>query len=214
MIRSKGVGVFFITQNPADVPDDVLSQLGNRVQQALRALTAKDHKDLKLAVETYRENPKFDTAEAIQEVGTSEAVTSLLDEGGTPTVVERTQICLPSSQLGSLDRIVRDAMIDGSEMAAKYNQTLDRESAIALLKERAVKAAKQAEEAEAAEAKEREFKQARRYDGGQAGRSTSWKSSKSGGFGDAIAKVVVKELKGATGRRIVRGILVGLFKDR
>ena len=218
LIRSKGVGVFFITQNPADVPDDVLSQLGNRVQHALRAFTAKDRKDLKLAAETYRENPKFDTAEAIQEVGTGEAVTSLLDEDGIPTIVERTLIRPPSSQLGPLDRIVRDAMIDGSEMAAKYNQTLDRESAFELLKERADKAAKEAEEAEAAEeaaeAKEREFKQARRYDGGQAGRSTSRKPSKSGGFGDAIAKVVVKELKGTTGRRIVRGILGGLFKGR
>ncbi len=219
LIRSKGVGVFFITQNPADVPDDVLGQLGNRVQHALRAFTAKDRKDLNKAAETYRENPAFDTAQAIQDVGTGEAVTSMLDQKGSPTIVERTLIRPPSSQLGPLDHTTRQAIMDASPMAAKYDATLDRKSAFEILRNRAEIAAKEAEAAEAAEdaaeEKEREFRKARRYDGGGTGRSTSRTSRKSGGgWGDAIANVVVKELKGTTGRRIVRGILGGLFKGR
>ncbi len=218
LIRSKGVGVYFITQNPADVPDDVLGQLGNRIQHALRAFTAKDRKELKLAAETYRENPSFDTAEAIQEVGTGEAVTSLLDEDGIPSIVERTLIRPPSSQLGPLDKGLRAAMMQASSMSGKYDQRLDRESAFELLKRRADAAAEAAEKAEAeeeaAELELREFKKARRYDAPQTGRSTSRTRKTSGGFGDALAQVVVKELKGTTGRRIVRGILGGLFKGR
>lgn len=218
LIRSKGVGVFFITQNPADVPEDVLGQLGNRFQHALRAFTAKDRKELKLAAETYRENPAFDTAEAIQEVGTGEAVTSLLDEDGIPSIVERTLIRPPSSQLGPLDKVMRAAMMQASTMSGKYDQTLDRESAFEILRQRADDAAAAAEKAEAeeeaAEQEMREYKKARRYDAPQAGRSTSRSRKSSGGFGDALAQVVVKELKGTTGRRIVRGILGGLFKGR
>ncbi|MFQ1702186.1 helicase HerA-like domain-containing protein [Loktanella agnita] len=217
LIRSKGVGVYFVTQNPGDIPDDVLGQLGNRVQHALRAFTAKDRKELKTAAETYRDNPSFDTARAIQEVGTGEAVTSFLDPKGIPMVVERTLIRPPSSQLGPIDSATRAQIMQESDMAAKYNTALDRDSAFEMLQKRAEAAAKEAEDAEKAEAileeKEREFKSARRYGGG---RSTGGSASKSGGsgFGDAIASVVVKELKGTTGRRIVRGILGGLFKGR
>ncbi len=218
LIRSKGVGVYFITQNPADVPDDVLGQLGNRVQHALRAFTAKDRKDLTKAAETYRENPAFDTAEAIQAVGTGEAVTSMLDEKGSPMIVERTLIRPPSSQLGPLDRTTRAAMLQASPMAIKYDAVKDRESAFEMLRARADKAAAEAEKAEAeeeaAELELREFKKARRYDGGGTGRSTSRRKKSESGWGDAIATVVVKELKGTTGRRIVRGILGGLFKGR
>ena len=219
LIRSKGVGVYFVTQNPADIPDDVLGQLGNRVQHALRAFTAKDRKELKTAAQTYRDNPEFDTAEAIQQVGTGEAVTSFLDRKGIPQVVQRTLIRPPSSQLGPIDLPTRRAIMAGSDMAGKYDITLDRESASEMLAKRAdaaaaVAAAAEAAE-EAAEEKEREFKQARRYDGGATtSRSTSRRSSKNEGFGGALAKVVIKELKGTTGRRIVRGILGGLFKGR
>ena len=217
LIRSKGVGVYFVTQNPADIPDDVLGQLGNRVQHALRAFTAKDRKELKTAAETYRDNPDFDTAEAIQQVGTGEAVTSLLDPKGIPAIVQRTLIRPPSSQLGPIDGKARAAVMATSPMAGKYDQPLDRESAFEMLSARADQAAKAAAEAEAEEAaleeEEREFKAARRYSGGRTtGRSTSRGSS--GGFGGALASVVVKELKGTTGRRIVRGILGGLFKGR
>ncbi len=218
LIRSKGVGVYFITQNPADVPDDVLGQLGNRVQHALRAFTAKDRKDLNKAAETYRENPAFDTAEAIQEVGTGEAVTSMLDAKGSPMIVERTLIRPPSSQLGPLDSAARAAMLQASPMGLKYAEKLDRESAFEMLRARADKAAAEAEKAEAeeeaAELELREFKKARRYDGGGTGRSTSRRKTSDGGWGEAITNVVVKELKGTTGKRIVRGILGGLFKGR
>ena len=222
LIRSKGVGVFFITQNPGDVPDTVLGQLGNRVQHALRAFTAKDRKDLDKAAETYRDNPRFDTAEAIRDVGTGEAVTSMLDAKGVPGIVERTLIRPPSSQLGPITATERKAVMTGSPMAGKYDGRIDRESAAEILAKRAEIAAKEAEAAEAAEeaaeAEEREFRQARRYDGGRIRqpRSTSRgsKTTTAEKFGDAVTSVVLKELKGTTGRRIVRGILGGLFKGR
>lgn len=218
LIRSKGVGVFFVTQNPADVPEDVLGQLGNRIQHALRAFTAKDRKELKQAAETYRENPAFDTSEAIQEVGTGEAVTSFLDDDGIPSIVERTLIRPPSSQLGPLDNISRAAIMQASPMAGKYDDRLDHESAFELLKERANQAAEAAEKAEAeeeaAEAELREFKKARRYNGSQVGRSSSQKSSSPDSLSDALTQAVVKELGGTTGRRLVRGLLGGLFKGR
>ncbi|WP_296428323.1 helicase HerA-like domain-containing protein [Yoonia sp.] len=218
LIRSKGVGVYFVTQNPGDIPDDVLGQLGNRVQHALRAFTAKDRKELKAAAETYRDNPAFDTSTAIQEVGTGEAVTSFLNGKGIPMVVERTLIRPPSSQLGPIDAIVRKAIMQASDMAGKYDTPLDRESAFEILAERASEAAKAAAavavEEDALEEKERAFKAGRRYDGrGTTGRATS-RNTPGGGFGGALASVVVAELKGTTGRRLVRGILGSLFKGR
>jgi len=219
LIRSKGVGVFFVTQNPADIPDDVLGQLGNRVQHALRAFTARDRKELKVAAETYRDNPAFDTAEAIQQVGTGEAVTSFLDRKGIPEIVQRTLIRPPSSQLGPIDSAGRADLMAMSPMAGKYDVPLDRESAFELLRKRAEAAAKAAEEAEAAEARldeeEREFKAARRYSGGRpAARRETTGSGRAESIGGALASAVAKELKGTTGRRIVRGILGGLFKGR
>lgn len=219
LIRSKGVGVYFITQNPADVPEDVLGQLGNRVQHALRAFTAKDQRELSQAADTYRPNPKFSTADAIKEVGTGEAVTSMLLEKGVPGVVERTLIRPPASQLGPITKSERAAIMAASPMAGKYDERLDRESAAEMLAKRADAAAKEAEKAEAEEDRleqeEREFRQARRYSGRDVERSSSRRSSRSEqGWGGALAEVVAKELKGTTGRRIVRGILGGLFKGR
>ena len=217
LIRSKGVGVYFVTQNPADVPEDILGQLGNRVQHALRAFTPKDQKALKLAAETYRTNPRFSTEEAIREVGVGEAVTSFLERKGAPGVVERTLIRPPSSQLGPLDDDLRRRVIEGSPVAGKYDDVEDRDSAYERLRGRAEEAAREAEEAERqeaeAEAREREFKKARRYKGAQVGRSSS-RSSRDAGVGDKLTKMVVKELTGTTGRRIVRGILGGLFRGR
>ena len=219
LIRSKGVGVYFITQNPADVPEDVLGQLGNRVQHALRAFTAKDQKELKQAADTYRPNPAFDTAEAIREVGTGEAVTSMLVDKGVPGIVERTLIRPPSSQLGPITKAERAAMMAASPMAGKYDERMDRDSASEMLAKRADAAAAEAEAAEAEEekleAEAREHKKGRRYSASDGERSTSRGGRRSGGgFGSAIATVVAKELKGTTGRRIVRGILGGLFKGR
>ncbi|MDJ1008180.1 MAG: DUF853 family protein [Paracoccaceae bacterium] len=218
LIRSKGVGVYFVTQNPADVPEDILGQLGNRVQHALRAFTAKDRRDLRQAAETYRDNPRFSTEDAIREVGVGEAVTSMLEEKGAPGVVERTLIRPPSSQLGPITKAERAAAMAASAVAGKYDTAQDRESAYEVLTRRAAEAAKEAEAAERAEeeaeAAMREYKTARRYTGERVGRSTSRRSRSSESFGEAIAGVVIKELKGTTGRRIVRGVLGGLFKGR
>ncbi|MEP1353004.1 MAG: helicase HerA-like domain-containing protein [Tateyamaria sp.] len=219
LIRSKGVGVYFITQNPSDVPEDILGQLGNRIQHALRAFTAKDRKQLKLAAETYRENPRFSTEEAIREVGVGEAVTSMLMKKGIPGVVERTLIRPPSSQLGPLSVAERAEIMVASDMAGKYDETLDRTSAFEILKERAEKAAAEAtkseEEAEEADTPMlREFNAARRYSGKGVTRSTSRPARVNPTFGEQMTKMVVKELTGTTGRRMVRGILGGLFKGR
>ena len=217
LIRSKGVGVYFVTQNPADVPEDILGQLGNRVQHALRAFTPRDQKNLKRAAETYRTNPRFSTEQAIREVGVGEAVTSMLESKGAPGMVERTLIRPPSSQLGPIGPGERRAVTETSPVAGKYDTVRDRESAHEVLAARAEKAAKEAEAAERAEAeaeeREREFKKARRYEADRVGRSTS-RSSRSDSVGDKLTKMVVKELTGTTGRRIVRGILGGLFKGR
>jgi DNA helicase HerA-like ATPase len=220
LIRSKGVGVYFITQNPADVPEDILGQLGNRVQHALRAFTARDRKNLKMAAETYRDNPRFSTEDAIREVGVGEAVTSMLMKKGVPGVVERTLIRPPSSKLGPLEAATRKALIAGSDLNAKYGTALDRKSAYEILQGRAEAAAKAAEVEEAREEEmsvaEREFSTARRYSGGRVGRSTSrrMRSRKDIDIGYEMKRMVVKELTGTTGRRIVRGLLGGLFKGR
>ncbi len=218
LIRSKGVGIYFVTQNPADVPEDILGQLGNRFQHALRAFTARDRRNLRQASETYRENPRFSTEEAIREVGVGEAVTSMLMKKGIPGVVERTLIRPPSSHLGPLTKAERAAVIAASDMGGKYDKVLDRKSAYEILAKRAEAAAKEAEVAEAgAEEKsvaEREFNAARRFTGGRVSRSTSRTVRPRETYGSAISSAVIKELKGTTGRRLVRGILGSLFKGR
>ncbi|SCM67837.1 helicase HerA-like domain-containing protein [Donghicola eburneus] len=218
LIRSKGVGVYFITQHPADIPEDILGQLGNRIQHALRAFTARDKKNLKLAAETYRENPAFSVEEAIREVGVGEAVTSFLEKKGVPGMSERTLIRPPSSRIGPLTVAERGALIAASPMSAKYDQAVDRESAHEILTKRADAAAAAAAQAEAqeeqVEAQEREYRTARRYTGSRVSRSTSKRMSRDDSFSGALTEALVKELRGTTGRRIVRGILGGLFKAR
>jgi len=219
LIRSKGVGVYFITQNPDDVPEDILGQLGNRVQHALRAFTARDRKALSRAAETYRPNERFSTVDAIRDVGVGEAVTSMLEEKGVPGIVERTLIRPPSSKLGPISDDARRAAMQASPVAGKYEALVDRKSAYEILKERADQAAKGAAEAEVeAEEKsvaEREFNAGRRYSGKRVDRSSAQTRGGMGAkFGRAAADAVLKELKGTTGRRLVRGILGGLFKGR
>lgn len=220
LIRSKGVGVYFITQNPADIPEDILGQLGNRVQHALRAFTARDRKNLRLAAETYRENPAFDTETAIREVGVGEALTSMLERKGAPGMVERTLIRPPGSQLGPITDAERKAVMAASPMAGKYETLLDRKSAFEILQARAANAAAEAEEAEPEEeddtrsVSEREYSAARRYSGSRVGRSSARSVRKQDSFASAMSEAVIKELKGTTGRRIVRGILGGLFRNR
>jgi uncharacterized protein len=137
LIRSKGIGVYFVTQNPLDVPESVLGQLGNRVQHALRAFTPRDQKAVKTAAETLRPNPKINAEQAITELGVGEALVSFLDVKGRPAVVERAFIVPPASQLGPLPEAERAAMVSSSMLHAKYKTAIDRESAYEKLKGRA-----------------------------------------------------------------------------
>ena len=150
LIRSKGVGVFFVTQNPADIPDSVLGQLGNRIQHALRAYTVKDLRSVKTAAETFRENPKIDTVKAIQELGTGEALVQFLDEKGIPSVVEQAKILPPESLMGPIDPTAMMTIISGDEMCDKYLDPVDRESAYEVLNATAMAAEAAEEERQAA----------------------------------------------------------------
>lgn len=133
LIRSKGVGVWFVTQNPSDIPETVLGQLGNRVQHALRAFTPKDQKAVKAAATTMRPNPAFDTEEAIRNLGTGEALISFLDEKGSPSVTERAMVIAPGSRMGPLTADERNGLINHSPLYGKYDEVVDRESAYELL---------------------------------------------------------------------------------
>ncbi len=133
LIRSKGVGLYFISQSPADIPDDILAQLGNRVQHALHAYTPKDQKAVKVAAETFRANPEFNTADVISELGIGQALVSVLDEKGVPTVVEKVDIVPPQSFIGAIDDEMRAELINLSELKPKYYDAVDPESAYELL---------------------------------------------------------------------------------
>ncbi|MDU7257104.1 MAG: helicase HerA-like domain-containing protein [Escherichia coli] len=133
LIRSKGVGVWFVSQNPSDIPDNVLGQLGNRVQHALRAFTPKDQKAVKAAAQTMRANPAFDTEKAIQELGTGEALISFLDAKGSPSVVERAMVIAPCSRMGPVTEDERNGLINHSPVYGKYEDEVDRESAYEML---------------------------------------------------------------------------------
>ena len=137
LIRSKGVGVYFVTQNPLDVPDSVSAQLGNRVQHALRAFTPREQKAVRAAAETFRQNPKFKTEDAITELAVGEALVSVLDDKGTPTIVERTLVAPPTSRIGPITPAERAAVMQASPMAGRYDTAVDRESAFELLQKRA-----------------------------------------------------------------------------
>ena len=136
LVRSKGVGVYFVTQNPLDVPDKVLAQLGNRVQHALRAFTPRDQKAVRAAAETFRANPKLDTAKVIMELGKGEALVSFLEGNGTPEMVERCMVRPPSGRLGPISDEERKALIAKSPVKGKYDQAIDRESAYEVLQKR------------------------------------------------------------------------------
>lgn len=230
LIRSKGVSVWFITQNPADVPDAILGQLGNRVQHALRAFTAKDQKALRMAAENYRPNPEFDTATAITEVGTGEAVTSFLEAKGVPGMVRRTLVRPSFSQLGPITPEERRALIANSPMGIKYDKTVDRESAHEMLARRAQEASKASMAAGAAGndddlwTMDREYTRARRYDPNleikvpkkqqSTGRSRSTTSSRSDSIADVFGKSLARQLGTKTGQALVRGVLGSLFRGR
>ncbi|MBR1490286.1 MAG: DUF853 family protein [Bacteroidales bacterium] len=156
LIRSKGVGIYFITQSPTDIPENILGQLGNRVQHALRAYTPKDQKAVKVAAETFRANPAFDTYEAILQLETGEALVSFLDEKGAPSMVERAKILFPLSQIGAITEDQRAQLIKQSRLWGRYDNPIDRESAYEILVAATAEAERQKAEIEAQEAAEKQ----------------------------------------------------------
>lgn len=199
LIRSKGVGVYFVTQNPTDIPDSVLGQLGNRIQHALRAYTAKDQKAVKAAAETFRDNPAFSTSEVITEMGVGEALVSMLDEKGRPQIVQRTMIKPPQGQIGPITPQQRQQLMQSSLVAGVYEKMLDRESAHEILAERAEKM-QQAALAEQTEAAKETVKPAR-------------KSNRESVF-EAFAKSAMRSVGSQIGRRLVRGIFGSLLSGK
>ncbi len=196
LIRSKGVGVYFATQNPLDLPEEVLGQLGNRVQHALRAFTPRDQKAVKAAAETFRPNPGLDVVRAITELGVGEALISVLDEKGIPTQVERAWVMPPQSRLTPLTPPERDRVIQASVLYGHYEKTVDRESAYEILQAKV-----EAREAGEAEAAARKHQPPSQMD--QAGKL----------FGD-MAKSAARSIGTQIGRQIMRGILGSLFGSR
>ncbi len=194
LIRSKGVGVYFVTQNPTDIPDAILGQLGNRVQHALRAFTPKDQKAVRSAAETFRANPAFKTEEAIMELATGEALVSFLDEKGSPAMVQRAKILFPLSQIGAISEQQRDQIIKRSRLYGRYDNVIDRESAFEVLLAESEKAAKEKEEQAADEARAREEKK------------SSGKSSVGKGIFGAILGAAVTSLSRSLGNEIAKSV--------
>lgn len=223
LIRSKGVGVYFVTQNPLDVPDSVSSQLGNRIQHALRAFTPREQRAVKAAAETFRPNPKFKTADVIMELGVGEALVSTLEKKGAPSIVERTLVRPPSSRLGPLTKAERADVIKDSPVSGMYDEMVDRESAYETLQKRAADKAKQEEKQ-----REQESEKQTENRGGFSlpdwiggGSSTSSKTTKSRSTRsrsrrqsttEALTKSVARSMGTALGRALVRGILGSLKK--
>lgn len=202
LIRSKGVGVYFVTQSPTDIPEEILGQLGNRVQHALRAFTPKDQKAVKTAAETFRANPEFKTADAIMELGTGEALVSFLDEKGAPSVVERAKILFPLSQIGAVTEGQRGQIINQSRLYGKYDKIVDRESAFEVLMEEAEAALKAEQEAaEAAAAAEAEEKAAKEN-------AKSKKAGKSvlGGIFGAVLGAAVTSVTSSIGTEVSKKV--------
>jgi len=203
LIRSKGVGVYFVTQNPIDIPESILGQLGNRIQHALRAFTPRDQKAVKAAAQTFRSNPKLDVKEAITQLGVGKALVSVLDEQGAPTIVEKTKIRPPESRMGPATASERKEVINTSPVLDKYTERVDRKSAFELLSARAEKAAA----AEQAAEKERRYKKPRT-------KKRTSKRSSSRSTTNTVIRSVTKIVTSRVGQQLVRGILGSLFKGR
>lgn len=210
LIRSKGVGVYFVTQSPTDIPESILGQLGNRVQHALRAFTPKDQKAVKVAAETFRANPAFDTSDAIMNLGTGEALVSFLEADGTPGIVQKAKILFPLSQIGAIDESQRGQLIKSSRIFGKYDTPIDRESAFEMLLEQARKDEEEAAEAEAAEAAEAEAKAKKNGNGlfGKLAKAvvTAVTASVAASVGTAVSNKVAgkKTKKGSGASKVVK----------
>ncbi len=210
LIRSKGVGVFFITQNPLDVPDSVLGQLGNRVQHALRAFTPRDQKAVRAAATTFRQNPKLDTEEVITQLGVGEALVSTLQDKGVPSIVEQTLICPPWSRIGPATPEERAQTRAASPVGGKYDEAVDRESAYEILTKRAEEE-KAFEDAEK-ERRAREKEQAKlEKERAKAERASKPKRGNRQTVFEAAAKSVVRSVGSQVGRQIGRSLLRGLL---
>jgi uncharacterized protein len=197
LVRSKGVGVYFVTQSPSDVPESVLGQLGNRVQHALRAFTPKDREAVRAAARTFRENPAFDAEAALTELGVGEALVSFLDAKGAPGIVERALVCPPESRLGTISESERRGIVEASAFYGHYEAEVDRESAYEKLAARV--------DVEAAEtARAAEERANARPKGG----------SRREGLAEAMAKSAARAVGSRIGREIVRGLLGVIFGGR
>lgn len=210
LIRSKGVGVFFVTQNPMDIPDDVASQIGNRIQHALRAFTPRDQKVAKAAADSFRPNPELDARQAITELGVGEALVSTLVKKGVPGIVQRTLMRPPDSQIGPASADQRATVMAASELAEKYDERIDRESAYEVLADRAQQAALEAEQQkrfdEQRKAAEKAAKEAAKRSSKR--RSSSRRKSTAESFWTSTAKSLGTQL----GRTLLRGLLGSLTR--
>ncbi|HMF11062.1 MAG TPA: helicase HerA-like domain-containing protein [Gemmataceae bacterium] len=205
LVRSKGVGVYFVTQNPLDIPDTVLGQLSNRIQHALRAFTPRDQKAVKAAATTLRPNPPLDVESAITQLGVGEALVSLLEEKGTPAPVQRALIVPPSGQLGPITPAQRQQLVGSSTVYGHYEKVIDRESAYEILKQRSAQPAPQPR---SMEEKQVEFARKRAE---QSAVKSKAKPSETGHVIDAFAKSAARSVGTSFGRELVRGILGSLF---
>lgn len=213
LIRSKGVGVYFVTQNPLDIPTTVLGQLSNRVQHALRAFTPKDQKAVRSAAETFRTNPALNVETAITELSVGEALMSFLDENGTPGVVDRALVCPPESQIGGIDDKQRQEIIQSSVLYGYYEKIVDRESAYELLKERTDRTAeldniKVRQTAAYEESRRERLERSERQE--RPARPTRQRESAT----EAMAKSAARAIGSQVGRQIIRGILGSIFGSR
>jgi uncharacterized protein len=199
LIRSKGVGVYFITQSPLDIPENILGQLGLKIQHALRAFTPRDRKIIKSVAQSFRTNPMFDTETVITELGIGEALVSVLDEKGRPLPVQHTVICPPESRIGPLSQEERLDRIDRSPLKGRYDHVVDRESAYEILKDRA---------------KEAEIQQDRQTKQKADQLPKSARGGKRQGMGEAFVKSAARSIGNQVGRQIIRGIMGSLFGGR
>jgi DNA helicase HerA-like ATPase len=220
LIRSKGVGVYFCTQNPADIPQSILGQLGNRVQHALRAYTPNDQKAVKVAANTFRANPGFNTEEVITQLNTGEALVSFLDEKGAPQVVERANILPPQGQIGPITLGERDQILKSSLIYGVYEQLIDRESAYEILSKKQDLLAEErrlaAEEKERIRIQKEQEKAAREAEKAQRAAARKRKEEQ-GILGDLLQQVgksTTRQISYEIGKTITRGLLGGLFGKR
>lgn len=210
LIRSKGVGIYFVTQNPTDIPDSVLSQVGNRIQHALRAYTPKEMKAIKSSAQAFRANPSFKTEDVISDLGVGEALVSMMDEKGRPQIVGQTLIRPPSSRLGPAIKSERDAVIAKSPVLGDYDEALDRKSAYEILTAKRAAVAKAQEKAAAAAEKAKAKKKTTRRSSGRRRQSALGKGARAAAV--SIAGDIGASVAGKHGRALMRGILGGLLR--